>query len=187
MILALIIVFGGAREADRPERGFSLAVRAQGAATPSVEDRCPTCAKYSNPRFRIYVQGLEPRVSLSMTSRVRMKLLPAFDLAKKRICEVHECHHLFSQLDADGIEALAVTYYLSANEYREHRICRRAAAFTNVGGIGAWLCRSFSRVSDKYAAMVLIHEALHCSGLEEEDQRGTSAGHNTTVRRACNL
>jgi hypothetical protein len=70
-------------------------------------------------------------------------------------------------------------------------LCKGSVAYTFVGG-GApiWLCREFSRLTDKGAAMIIIHEALHHAGLTEwpKDPKGMRSGRiNRMVTKRCGL
>ena len=120
---------------------------------------------------------------------VKTKLQSAVRIAAKRIEDVEECGDLFANLGADGEEMLNTTLYfpVAANNRRDG-ICRQAAAYTKVGAKSTFICPEFSRLSDKRAAMFLVHEALHHAGLSEKplDRRGmTSLEINTMVGRKC--
>jgi len=133
-----------------------------------------------------YAEGVTPWVSRSMTPRVYRKLLLAFELAKKRVCEIHECHDLFSELGGDGFETIATGLYYPADMYSERTLCRRAVAYTYEGAVQTWVCRRFSSLSDESAALLLIHEALHHAGLEGHLKGGRTSGEiDMVVKKAC--
>jgi len=120
---------------------------------------------------------------------LRNKLHSAVRIAVERIEEVEECGELFARLGADGEEMLNTTLcFPVAAHNRRYGICRRAAAYTNVGAKSTFVCEEFSWLSDERAAMVVVHEALHHAGLSEKplDRRGmTSLEVNTmSVRNA---
>ena len=120
---------------------------------------------------------------------LRSKLQAAVRIAAERIEEVEECGELFVSLGADGNEMLNTTLYfpVAANN-RKDGICRRAAAYTNVGAKSTFVCEEFSWLSDERAAMFVVHEALHHAGLSEKplDRRGmTSLEINTMVGKKC--
>lgn len=122
-----------------------------------------------------------------MTRRVKQKLCSGFRIAVERVCNVHSCHELFAPFGADGIDALAKTLYYPADVQREVFVCRKAVAFTTMNAAQTWLCRDFSRVSDEYAATILIHEALHKAGLVKHQSGPSSGDVNIQVKRACGL
>ena len=120
---------------------------------------------------------------------LRKKLQSAVQIAAERIEEVEECGELFARLGADGEETLNTTLYFPVAAYnRRDGICRQAAAYTKVGAKSTFVCPEFSRLSDKRAAMFVVHEALHHAGLSEKplDRSGmTSLEINTMVGKKC--
>ena len=120
---------------------------------------------------------------------LRNKLQSAVQIAAERIEEVEECGELFTRLGADGEETLNTTLYFPVAAYnRRDGICRQAAAYTKVGAKSTFVCPEFSRLSDKRAAMFVVHEALHHAGLSEKplDRSGmTSLEINTMVGKKC--
>ena len=120
---------------------------------------------------------------------LRNKLKSAVQIAAERIEEIEECGDLFARLGADGEETLNTTLYFPVAAYnRRDGICRQAAAYTKVGAKSTFVCPEFSRLSDKRAAMFVVHEALHHAGLSEKplDRRGmTSLEINTMVGKKC--
>jgi hypothetical protein len=130
-----------------------------------------------------------PWIHPKFSPDVREKLQAAAQIAAERIEEVEECGDLFARLGADGREILKATLYfpVSANN-RKDGICRKAAAYTNVGARSTFVCEEFSWLSDERAAMFVVHEALHHAGLSEKplDRRGmTSLEINTMVGKKC--
>ena len=133
---------------------------------------------------------LEPWISESLPARMQRALPKAFELATDRLRNQSECQGLFDDLGADGLEVLAKALYYGVALRQEQTICRRASAFTNVGGRVTRLCSSFSRLRGNQAAIILIHEALHQAGLSEKpvDPQGLeSAQINRLVRNRCGL
>ncbi len=155
------------------------------SASPTVRSHCTACARYSRPASRREFQHLKPFVAKLMNPSVRRKLLAGLELAVRRVREVHECHDLFSRLGSDGAEKLFKALYFPANTYGELHVCRRSVAFVKMSGSQTWLCRGFAKLSDKQAAITLIHEALHHAGLEEGSKGPTPAEIDWMVMQAC--
>lgn len=133
----------------------------------------------------------EPRIDAGLSDNNRERVVSSFQIAVDRVQEVPECRDLFTKLGADGIDTITKIYFTPIGK-REARanICDGSVAYTFVGGGPTWLCRKFSRLSDKKAAMIIIHEALHHAGLTErpKDPKGmTSAGINRMVSKSCGL
>jgi hypothetical protein len=152
-----------------------------GVATPS------DVAVSSNP-----IVHFAPRIDPGLSDNNRERLVSAFQLAVDRVQEVPECREMFTKLGADGIDTITKTYYAPIGIHGARaNVCNGSVAYTFVGGKGpTWLCREFSRLSDKKAAMIIIHEALHHAGLTErpKDPQGmTSAGINRMVSKKCGL
>jgi len=130
-----------------------------------------------------------PWMHPKFSADLRNKLQSAVRIAAERIEEVEECGDLFAKLGADGEEMLNTTLYFPvAAHNRKDGICRKAAAYTKVGAKSTFVCPEFSRLSDKRAAMFVVHEALHHAGLSEKplDRRGmTSLEINTMVGKKC--
>ena len=103
--------------------------------------------------------------------------------------EVETCGDLFARLGADGKETLKRTLYFPVSaQNRKDGICRKAAAYTNVGAKSTFVCEEFSWLSDERAAMFVVHEALHHAGLTEKplDRRAmTSLEINGMVGKKC--
>jgi hypothetical protein len=122
---------------------------------------------------------------------VNLKLQQAYPLALSRVQGVATCRALFDGLVADGVEKLTTTIYYAATRRLERSSCRSgSAALTIVGSPQTRLCQSFSRLSTDWAAMLLIHEALHFAGMGEkplEPSGMTSREINLLVRRGCDL
>ena len=128
---------------------------------------------------------IHPKISADLRTRLRS----AVRIAVERIEEVEECGDLFASLGADGKETLERTLYFPVSaQNRKDGICRKAAAYTNVGARATFVCEEFSWLSDERAAMFVVHEALHNAGLSEKplDRRGmTSLEINTMVGKKC--
>jgi hypothetical protein len=120
-----------------------------------------------------------------MTRRVKEKLNSGYQVAIDRICSIHRCHELFAPFGVDGFETLTATLYYPANPRRETYVCDKALAFTTLQASQTWLCRRFSRLSDEYAATILIHEALHHAGLGKHHPEMSSGDIDIKVKRAC--
>jgi hypothetical protein len=131
-----------------------------------------------------------PRVSERMPERVRAKVDRAFELAVRHLDSLPACRELFAHLGKDGLTELRTTAYYPASPDRERTTCRGALAATHVGSPATSVCRRLEAVGDSEAAMVLLHEALHWSGLTERPGDGgamSSTEINQMVRTACEL
>jgi hypothetical protein len=133
----------------------------------------------------------EPKMSSKVSVKNRRRIMGAFDVAVERVREYPECRELFSNLGADGMEALGMVVFLPIGKAQARGgVCHGASAYTLVGGGPVWVCQDFSRLSDTQAAMVIIHEALHHAGLSEYPQDPdamTSTLINQTVMKKCGL
>jgi hypothetical protein len=127
-----------------------------------------------------------------MSDNNRQRLVSAFQIAVDRVREVPECREMFTKLGADGEDTITRIYFAPIGIHGARtNVCNGSVAYTFVGG-GAptWLCREFSRLTDKEAAMIIIHEALHHAGLTEQPHDPgamTSRAINRMVTNACKL
>ena len=132
---------------------------------------------------------VEPRFQSSIRSRVRHKLLAGSLLALHWIVRNPSCRELFEGLEAGGVQALRRSIYVAARPGIERSICDRdVVAFTEVGSSVTRLCPGFGRLPNRHAAVVLIHEALHSTGLREKpmDPEGLTSDQITRlVTRDC--
>jgi hypothetical protein len=135
---------------------------------------------------------LEPRIDVRMSDNNRERLVSSFQIAVDRVQEVPECGEMFARLGADGTDTITKIFFTPIGK-REAKanICNGSVAYTFVGsGPTTWLCRDFSRLTDKNAAKIIIHEALHHAGLTErpKDPKGmTSTAINKMVSKRCGL
>jgi hypothetical protein len=134
----------------------------------------------------------DPRIDGGMSDNNRERLVSSFQIAIDRVRQVPECRDLFTDLGADAVDMISKIYFTPIGIYGARaNICNGTVAYTLVGGgPTTWLCRDFSRLTDKNAAMIIIHEALHHAGLTErpKDPKGmTSAGINRMVSKRCGL
>ena len=87
------------------------------------------------------------------------------------------------------MSALRSTIYVPVRRGVETRICEAGAiAYTEVGSSVTRLCPEFARLSDRRAAITLLHEALHYAGLGEKPRYPdglTSDQITRLVARAC--
>jgi len=142
-------------------------------------------------RLVVLCVGAEPRIGAEMSDRNRERLESSFQVAIDRVRGVPECRELFTELGADGFDTITKIYFTPIGIHGARaNVCKDSVAYTFVGGGPIWLCRKFSRLTDKQAAMIIIHEALHHAGLSERprDPDGmTSAGINRMVAKRCGL
>jgi hypothetical protein len=131
-----------------------------------------------------------PWISGQLNRTVAEKLEVGYELAITQLGRHRECRDLFTNLGADGLEMLSTTLYYPAGVQQERDVCRRGEAYTLVGGAPTWLCRRFAWVSDRWAALLVLHEALHHAGLGEwpHDRKAPSSQEiNEMVSEACGL
>lgn len=157
----------------------------------------PTAVATSAAAFRLDAstpnsarkEDLKPWIHDKMPTDVRSKLEAGFELALQRISAVPECRALFVELGADPFETLRTGLYFPVHHhFRAKTICGRNAAYTYVGAASTFVCRDFARMSDKRAAMYVIHEALHHAGLSErphDPAARTSSQINAMVVTKC--
>jgi hypothetical protein len=132
-----------------------------------------------------------PNLRPGLLPKVHDRLLTSFGLAVGRVRERAECGGLFASLGAAGTEALRRTFYYPAPpEVVRTRCARGVLAATVPGSVVTWVCPAFGALSTPRGALVLIHEALHLSGLPERPQTPgamSSAEINDMVHDACRL
>jgi hypothetical protein len=130
---------------------------------------------------------LHPRLS----ERVTARLNEAIPIALEHLRDHPSCRALFARLGADGVAKLNSTSYYPAGARQERKYCRGGSfAITTVGGSAVVLCRSFARLSDQRAAIILIHEALHFAGQTEypsDSDAPDGIGITKMVMRSCRL
>jgi hypothetical protein len=135
------------------------------------------------------VDEIGPWVHPHMPAGVARKLDAAFEIALEKVREPG-CAELFARLGADAVESLRGGLYFPANPRRETRSCNRSLAQSYVGSPTTWICRRITSHSDEAVAAVLIHEALHHAGMDE-DMHGrkakTSGSITETVKASCDL
>jgi hypothetical protein len=122
---------------------------------------------------------LAPWISSSVAPPIRKRIEASFQVASQRLVEAPEC-----------LEMLSSTLYYPASAAHEKKLCGGAWGYTTVGSAPTFLCRKFSRISEKRGATILIHEALHHAGLGEwpSDSNGmTSKAINKLVEDSCGL
>jgi len=125
-----------------------------------------------------------------MAEDLRRDLAGAVELAVRKLREEAPCRRLFEELGADGEVALARTLYYAAPVDQEKGFCRRASATTMVGARQTWVCRSFRGLAPNRAAAIVLHEALHQSGMSERplDRHALDSSEiNRLVQKSCSL
>ena len=134
-----------------------------------------------------------PRLGGFVDPTVRFSLASSFRIASTRVRSHPACGLLFSEMGSDGFERLAATAYRLAASHADARVCRSGrdvVAFTRVGSTETVLCPAFGRLRPDDAAVVLLHEALHATGMSESPADPSaldSEGINQSVRLACGL
>jgi hypothetical protein len=145
--------------ARRPHLG---AILASGVAVALAAATAPEAGVHSvSPSSR-------PMAAGSLSQPARRTLTGGYLAALRRIGDAPGCRALFDQLKADPVEALATTSYFPASGRLEATLCSSGAlAVTAVGRSKTWLCSSFAGLDVNWAALALLHEALHRAGLPE--------------------
>jgi hypothetical protein len=156
---------------------LSAAVLSAGGADPDLEDpgvvasasRRASLESASGGRAALAGgAGGGPTLHPRLPERVTARLERAIPVAKERLREYASCEALFTRLGADGEATLDGASYYPAGPRQERKYCRDGSfALTTVGGSAVVLCRSFSRLNDHDAAIILLHEALHLAGQTE--------------------
>jgi len=184
-LLALVIVTSAAGCAS----GRKSSVEAT-SFTPSRGDTARTnrgCepGDWSPPRI---LEGIQ--LDIDKPCCIRTAVIGALEAAIATLQRNDDCMAMFSELGADGFEVLGSTRFILANARAEMHICKRAWAFTTVGGRWTAICRNFAQLSELDAAAVILHEALHQAGLREwpmDRHADKSMDITNTVRRRCDL
>jgi hypothetical protein len=135
--------------------------------------------------------NVDRRISAEMSQKNRHQLIVGFEVALERVQKMERCRELFTDLGADPMATLSrVSFFPMGFREALPNMCRGVDAYTMVGGGPTWLCREFWRLTDKRAAMIIIHEALHHAGLTEwpKDPGGMrSVAINKMVSERCGL
>lgn len=131
-----------------------------------------------------------PWMSPALHHALRKHLTTAVSLAVDRLRTHASCRELFESLGADGEQTLASCRYYPASMVHEQGACRGTSALTTLGGGRIYLCRSFRRLPPRRAAVIVLHEALHQSGLNErppDPEAMESSQINHLVEKSCGL
>ncbi len=162
-----------------------MAVEKGASERASLESRsCPPAVTSGTP-----AQGpvLHPGLSPGIASR----LDTAIPVALQHLRDNPSCRALVASFGVDGEAKLNSSSYYPAGARHRRRHCRRGSlAVTTVGSSAVGLCPRFARLSDKRAAIILIHEALHFAGQTEypSDSRATDGrGITKMVMKSCRL
>jgi hypothetical protein len=130
---------------------------------------------------------LHPRLS----ERVAARLHGAISVAQKKLLDYPSCQALFARFGTHGIAKLNGTSYYPASAGQERKYCRGGnLAITTIGGSAVVICRSFARLCDEEAAIIVIHEALHFAGQTEypsDPDAPDGMGINKMVMKNCRL
>jgi YD repeat-containing protein len=111
-------------------------------------------------------------------------------LALDRVCNTAACAQLFGNLGGTGNDMINSTTYLDGQATQPCSDHPEWGAWTSVGGCQVYLCKAFVTTSASGAATLLIHEALHDSGMTEnppDPNALTSAQINALVQMSCDL
>lgn len=135
--------------------------------------------------------SLKPVINGDMSPELRPTLAPAFALALERLRTVPECRSPSHQLRAQGPVMAATTIYMP-DPASSSRACKRkgVATYTPPGNPTTYICDSFSSLPCRFAALSLVHEALHDAGLPERPLYPTAMSTweiNEVVHNRCRL
>ncbi len=109
-----------------------------------------------------------PRVLGNLSSDVERVLTAAYRVAVGWLEHQPSCRSLFARLGSNGFERLTHTTYARAGTAADRRFCGAGApAFTGIGSLRVMLCERFGQLPVDTAAVIVLHEALHSSGLDE--------------------
>lgn len=190
-----VALFGGlalaspaGAQGDVPVRGNRTDSWKFGRLVPQVDgDRLPGTLPRSWPQA---TPPTRPQVSAALATREYQAVKSSFALAIDRVRSSPSCASLFTRLGRDGGSVLQATYYMRAEAPADPQCVAGVAAFTHVGGHRCWVCPFFGSLSAAAGAVILIHEALHTSGLSEStvDREAPSPAEiNRAVRVSCSL
>lgn len=131
---------------------------------------------------------LRPFAAYSLSPAMRYQLGIAHDIAISALRREPSCRNLFQRLGADGEAVLARSQYFDAEN---SPYCQEGVpAFTDVGSAQIKLCGRFGTLQASSAALLLLHEALHSSGLRESPTYPnalTAREINVVVSQGCYL
>jgi hypothetical protein len=156
------LVLFAATAAPQPLTGGGRPDEAAFSRDPNGPER-PAQAVELNMLLR--ERSRRPFADYSVSPTMRYQLGIAHAIAIRALRREAGCRTLFLDLGTDGEAILAHTWYSDAGN---SRYCQQGVpAFTNVGSTRIKLCRSFGDLEASSAAVLLLHEALHSSGLRE--------------------
>jgi hypothetical protein len=134
---------------------------------------------------------VEPHLGRGLMPEVARKLRLGFETAISQVGGVEPCGALFRELGADPVVLLGRSFYFPAEVNWGKQACPDGVlASTQVGSPLTMVCKGFGQTSKKEAAVVLLHEALHFAGLNEQphDPSAMTASQiNDLVRERCGL
>jgi len=177
IVTALVLLPATAAPQSSARRPFS-----QDANGPERAGQAVELTRLVRDRFP------RPAIDASVPPTIKYQLANAYDTAIRVLRKEPPCRTLFQQLGADGEDVLARSQYSDAGD---NGYCQQGIkAFTNVGSTQIKLCRSFGELQTSSAALLLLHEALHSSGLREGPgypNALTAREINVVVSQGCNL
>ena len=115
----------------------------------------------------------DPVVSREL-ARLRFKIEHGLRRARQALEERPACRDLFHDLGAEGAASLLSLRFHLATQEQRRSICwaRSAALFSTLHGHEVGVCATrFSKIPAGRIAPLLLHEALHRAGLEEQPHR----------------
>ena len=135
----------------------------------------------------------QPKLSGYFPAKLRFQVSNALRLASDQLESSQTCRDLYRRYGVEGRAVLYSATYRVAQSDHGMSVCsdRSAAAFTSVGSSNTTVCaKLFATLSVHRAAVILIHESLHHSGMTEwpydrEALRSTEI--NTLIRDRCGL
>ncbi len=183
MVTALVLVAGTAApqpltSGGRPDKG-PLSPDPNSSETPGQAVELTMLLREHSRR---------PFAAYSLSPAMRYQLGIANGIAISALRREPSCRTLFQRLGADGEAVLARSQYFDAEN--SHYCQEGVPAFTDLGSARIKLCGRFGTLQASSAALLLLHEALHSSGLRESPTYPnalTAREINVVVSQGCKL
>ncbi len=186
-VVAVLLAFTlfpspAAPQSEVVQRGSERRAMLREANGPGVPGRAPEFAMLAPEPFR------RPSADYSVTPKEKYQLAIAFNIAIGVLRTEPACRALFQPLGCDGEAILARTVYSDGGS---SFTCQTGVpAYTTVRSTTVKLCHNFAYLRPSGAAVLLLHEALHSSGLRESPGYANAPTANeisSAVREGCKL
>ena len=146
----------------------------------TIPQVCTGCAQScSRECFLVFVAPIvdegaalrAPVVSRELPVRLRFKIENGLHRARQALEKRPACRDLFRDLGAEGTASLSSLRFHLATPEQTRSICRERSAvlFSTLHGHEVGVCATqFSKIPAGHTAPLLLHEALHRAGLQEQ-------------------